>query len=71
MIRTALLIALALLAAPATTAQRANTGANWRCPSERSSAPPGNCTEWVASITTGQPVSRMMASERMSETRLL
>lgn len=33
--------------------------------------PPGSCTEWVASNTTGQPVSRMIASERMSETRLL
>jgi hypothetical protein len=33
--------------------------------------PPGNCTEWVASNTTGQPVSRMIASERMSDTRLL
>ena len=32
--------------------------------------PPGNCTECVASNTTGQPVSRMIASERMSETRL-
>ena len=33
--------------------------------------PPGNCTECVASNTTGQPVSRITASERISETRLL
>ena len=33
--------------------------------------PPGSCTECVASKTTGQPVSRMMASPRMSTTRLL
>jgi hypothetical protein len=33
--------------------------------------PPGSCTECVASNTTGKPVSRMIASERMSETRLL
>ena len=32
---------------------------------------PGSCTECVASNTTGQPVARMMASERMSDTRLL
>jgi hypothetical protein len=31
---------------------------------------PGKLHEWVASNTTGQPVSRMIASERMSETRL-
>ena len=31
---------------------------------------PGNCTEWVASNTTGAK-SRITASERMSETRLL
>ena len=33
--------------------------------------PPGNCTECVASKTTGHPVSRMTARLRMSETRLL
>ena len=33
--------------------------------------PPGSCTECVASNTTGHRVSRMIASERMSETRLL
>ena len=33
--------------------------------------PPGSCTEWVASKTTGAPVSRMIARLRMSETRLL
>ncbi len=31
----------------------------------------GICTECVASNTTGHPVLRMIASERMSETRLL
>ena len=32
--------------------------------------PPGSCTECVASNTTGQPVLRMIMSERMSDTRL-
>ncbi len=56
---------------PVATAARASTGTNSRCPPEEVPCPPGSCTEWVASITTGQPVSRMIASERMSETRLL
>ena len=46
-------------------------GTNSRCPPEALPCPPGNCTEWVASNTTGQPVSRITASARMSETRLL
>ena len=40
-------------------------------PPEASPLPPGNCTEWVASNTTGQPVARITASERMSDTKLL
>ena len=53
------------------TAARASTGMNSRWPPELVPCPPGNCTEWVASKTTGAPVSRMIASERMSDTRLL
>ena len=56
---------------PAATAARASTGTNSRWPPEELPLPPGNCTEWVASNTTGQPVARMTASERMSDTRLL
>ena len=37
-----------------------------RCP-----AAPGSCTLCVASKTTGQPDSRMIARPRMSTTRLL
>ena len=58
-------------ATPAPTAARASTGTNSRCPPEALPLPPGNCTECVASNTTGQPVERITASERMSETRLL
>jgi len=58
-------------AMPDATAARASTGMNSRCPPEAEPCPPGNCTECVASNTTGQLVSRMIASERMSETRLL
>ena len=57
-------------ATPAATAARASTGTNSRCPPEVVPCPPGSCTEWVASNTTGQPVARMIASARMSETRL-
>ena len=42
-----------------------------RCPPEESPLPPGSCTECVASNTTGHPVARMTARERMSATRLL
>ena len=44
------------------TAARASTGTNSRWPPDEVPCPPGSCTEWVASNTTGQPVSRMMAS---------
>ena len=58
-------------ATPTATAARASTGTNSRWPPDEVPWPPGSCTEWVASKTTGAPVSRMIASERMSETRLL
>ena len=58
-------------AMPAAIAARARTGTNSRWPPEAVPCPPGSCTECVASNTTGQPVPRMMASERMSDTRLL
>ena len=58
-------------ATPTATAARASTGTNSRWPPDDVPCPPGSCTECVASNTTGQPVSRMIASERMSETRLL
>ena len=54
---------------PTATAARASTGTNSRCPPELAPLPPGSCTLWVASNTTGAPVWRMIASERMSETR--
>ena len=50
---------------PVATAARAKTGTNSRCPPEELPLPPGNCTECVASNTTGQPVARMMDNERM------
>ena len=64
-------VSMNIPATPAATAARASTGTNSRCPPEASPWPPGNCTECVASNTTGQPVARMTASERMSDTRLL
>src|SRR5579883_167148 len=62
---------------PAATAARASTGMNSGWP-PLVALPPfsspceaeGSCTEWVASKTTGANL-RMMASERMSTTRLL
>src|SRR5690606_2286472 len=64
-------VSMKMPAMPTATAARASTGTNSRWPPLLPSAPPGNCTEWVASKTTGHAVSRMTASERMSETRLL
>ncbi|MND03519.1 hypothetical protein D3C83_233790 [compost metagenome] len=58
-------------AMPTAIAARDSTGTNSRWPPLLPSAPPGNCTECVASNTTGQPVSRITDSERMSLTRLL
>jgi hypothetical protein len=56
---------------PVATAARASTGTNSRWPPELVPCPPGSWTLWVASNTTGQPVSRMIARLRMSLTRLL
>ena len=61
---------------PAATAARDNTGINSGCPPLAAGLSPslfeddGSYTEWVASNTTGANL-RMMASERMSTTRLL
>ena len=60
---------------PAATAARANKGMNSGCPPLTAGPLPsdcdeGNCTEWVASKTTGANL-RMMASDRISTTRLL
>ena len=43
-------------ATPTATAARASTGTNSRSPPEEVPCPPGCCTEWVASKTTGAPV---------------
>src|SRR5499427_5155234 len=56
---------------PTDTAARASACTYWRSPPERSPAPPGSCTEWVASKTTGYPKPRMMGIPRKSTTRLL
>jgi hypothetical protein len=58
-------------ATPTATAARARAGANSRCPPDEVPWPPGCCTEWVASKTTGQPVLAMMGKARMSVTRVL
>ncbi len=58
-------------ATPEATAARASTGTNSRWPPLDVPCPPGSCTEWVASKTTGQPVSRITIKARMSDTRLL
>ena len=58
-------------ATPTATAARASTGTNSRWPPDDVPWPPGSCTEWVASKTTGAFVSRMIARLLMSETRLL
>ena len=56
---------------PAAMAARASTGTCSRWPPLRVPCPPGNCTECVASNTTGAPKARMTERARMSETRLL
>ena len=58
-------------ATPIATAARAITGANSRCPPDDPPCPPGCCTEWVASMITGQPVRAMIGSDRMSATSVL
>jgi len=50
---------------PEATAARASTGMNSRWPPEAVPCPPGSCTEWVASKTTGHFVSRMIERERI------
>ena len=62
---------VALAPAMSATAARASTGTISRWPPLLVPWPPGSCTECVASNTTGAPVSRMMAKDRMSLTRLL
>ena len=58
-------------AMPLATAARANTGTNSRWPPLLSPWPPGCCTECVASNTTGQLVSRIIARPRISEINVL
>ena len=55
----------------AATAAQASGGTNSACPPDDVPCPPGNCTEWVASNTTGQPVRAMIGRLRMSETSML
>src|ERR1035441_8289784 len=56
---------------PTATAARASGAMNSGCPLDAAPAPPGNCTECVASNTTGQPPSRIIFNPRISTTRLL
>ena len=58
-------------AMPKDTAARASTGANSRWPPLEPPRPPGCCTAWVASITTGWPVRAMTGKDRMSATSAL
>ena len=62
---------LAEAAAADASAARASTGANSRSPPEALPCPPGNCTECVASNTTGYPVRAMMGRDRKSVTSML
>ena len=43
----------------------------FRCPPELPPRPPGCCTEWVASKTTGCPRSAICGNARMSDTSVL
>src|SRR5581483_6460832 len=54
---------------PTATAARASGATNARSPPEAVPSPPGRCTLWVASNTTGQPVAASTGSARMSATR--
>ena len=58
-------------ATPTASAARASTGTNSRWPPLLPPWPPGCCTEWVASNTTGQPVAASRGRLRMSETSVL
>src|SRR5262249_21904397 len=57
--------------APAPTAARASVATIARSPPDEAPRAPGCCTLWVASKTTGQPLSASTGSARMSDTRLL
>src|SRR5690606_10573160 len=58
-------------ATPAATPARASTGTMSRAPPLTAPRPPGFCTEWVTSNTTGAPELRISARLVMSATRLL
>ena len=58
-------------ATPTATAARARVGTNSRWPPEDVPCPPGCWTLWVASKTTGQPISFMIGRARMSEMSVL
>ncbi|MCY1385095.1 hypothetical protein D9M69_734350 [compost metagenome] len=58
-------------ATPAATPARASTGTISRAPPLAPPRPPGFCTEWVTSNTTGAPDWRISARLVMSATRLL
>ena len=58
-------------ATPAATPARASTGTMSRAPPLLVPWPPGFCTEWVTSNTTGAPVFRISAKLLMSATKLL
>jgi hypothetical protein len=58
-------------ATPTATPARASTGTISRCAAAHGPRPPGFCTEWVTSNTTGAPELRISARLVMSATRLL
>src|SRR5262249_32394320 len=57
--------------APAPTAARASVATIARAPPDEKPRARGCCTLWVASNTTGQPLSASTGNARMSDTRLL
>ncbi len=56
---------------PAATPAGPSVSMKCESPPERSPSPPGRCTLWVTSNTTGKPNDRSTGNERMSTTRLL
>ena len=58
-------------ATPAATPAGPSVSMKCASPPERSPSPPGRCTLWVTSNTTGKPNERSTGNERMSTTRLL
>ncbi len=58
-------------ATPTATAARASGAINSACPPEAAPSAAGNCTEWLASNTTGYPVRAMIVRPRMSLTSML